>query len=124
MPDPFASVGVVLSVEHLAQSSGDQAALVAAAVRQHVSDEVHRAPLPGAGQHAGDGVLEPFVLIRDRQPDAGQAAFLQAAQELDPEAAGLDLADVDADHLPQPGLVHRISDDQRFADDSGRGRGP
>jgi len=33
------------------------------------------------------------------------------AQELDPERLGLDLAQVDPDHLPAPGLVHGIGDD-------------
>ena len=60
------------------------------------------------------GVLEPFVLIGDRQPHAGQAALLEAAEELDPEAAGLDLADVQADHLAQPGLMHGIGHHQRL----------
>ena len=70
MPDAFAGLVAVLGVEDLSQRGGDQAALVAAAVREHVSDEVHGAALPRAGQHAGDRVLEPFVLIGDRQPHA------------------------------------------------------
>jgi hypothetical protein len=32
---------LVLGVEHLAQGGGDEPALVAAAVVEHVSDEVH-----------------------------------------------------------------------------------
>ena len=78
VPDPLARVGLVFGVEHLAQGGGDQPALIAAAVGEHVSDEVHRAPLPRAGEHAGDGVLEPLVLIGDRQPHAAQPALLQA----------------------------------------------
>jgi hypothetical protein len=34
-------VAAVFGVEHLAQRGGHQAALVAAAVGEHVSDEVH-----------------------------------------------------------------------------------
>jgi hypothetical protein len=49
--------------------------LVAAAVHDHVSDEVHRAALPWAAQYARDGVLESFVLIRDRQAHARQPAL-------------------------------------------------
>ena len=77
VPDPLAGVGLIFGIEHLPQRSGDQAALIAAAVREHVSDEVHGAPLPRAGQHPGDGVLEAFVLIRDRQAHPGQPALLQ-----------------------------------------------
>ena len=45
VPDALASLGVVFGVEDLSERGGDQAALVAAAVGQHVSDEVHGAPL-------------------------------------------------------------------------------
>ncbi len=41
MADALASVVAVLGVEHFPQRGGDQAALIAAAVGQHVSDEVH-----------------------------------------------------------------------------------
>ena len=41
MPDALASLGAVLGVEHFAQRGGDQPALIAAAVGEHVSDEVH-----------------------------------------------------------------------------------
>ena len=54
MPDALAGVVSVFGVEHLSEGGGDQAALVAAAVGEHVSDEVHGAPLPRAGQHASD----------------------------------------------------------------------
>jgi hypothetical protein len=56
------------------------------------------------------------VLVRDRQAHAGQAALHQNAEELDPEAARLDLADIQADDLPHPGLVHGIGHDQRLGD--------
>ena len=96
------------------QRRGDEPALVAAAVHDHVAQEVDGAALPRAAQHAGDRGFEPLVLIGDRQAHAVQPALLERAQELDPERAGLDLADVQADHLPHPGLVHRVGDDQRL----------
>jgi hypothetical protein len=65
------------------------------------------------GHHPGEGVLNAFVLIRDRHPHPGQAPLLEAARDLDPEAARLDLADVQADHS-QPGLVRGIGDRQRL----------
>jgi hypothetical protein len=61
--------------------------------------------------------LSPLVLVGDRQPHPGQPARVQRAQELDPERARLDLADVQADNLPHAGLVHRIGDDQRLGHD-------
>jgi hypothetical protein len=58
------------------------------------------------------------VLIGRREPDAGQTALLQRAQELDPEAARFDLADIQADDLPDTGLVHGIGDNQGLGDDA------
>ena len=77
MPDPLASVVTILGIEDLSEGGGDQAAPVAAAVGEHVSDEVHGASLPRTGQHARDRVLEALVLIADGQPDTGEPAFLQ-----------------------------------------------
>ena len=87
MTDPLAGLVLVLGVEHLAERGGDQAALVAAAVIEHVADEVHGASLPRAAQHARDRCLEPLVVVRDRQTHALKPAFLQPAQELCPEGA-------------------------------------
>jgi hypothetical protein len=75
---------------------------------------VHRAALPGAGEHLRDRMLEPLVVIGDRQAHPIQATGSERSEELDPEAAGFDLADVQADHLPHPGLVHRIGHNQRL----------
>ena len=61
-------------------------------------------------------MLDPLVLVADRQAHPGQAALAKASEELDPERSGLDLADVDADHLAHPGLMHRIRDHQRLGD--------
>jgi len=58
------------------------------------------------------------VLVGDRQPHAVQPALLQTSEELDPERAGLDLADIQADHLAHPGLVHRVRHDDCLGDDA------
>src|SRR6202035_2922188 len=85
------SLGTVLGVEDLAQRGGDQAALVAAAVREHVAHEVHGAALPAAAKDPLDRGLQSLVLVGRGELDAAQAALLERAQELDPEAARLDL---------------------------------
>ena len=115
--DPLPGLLVALGVEHLAQRSGDEVALVAAAVHDHVAQEMDGAALPRAAEHAGDRGLEPLVLVGDRQAHAIQPALLERAQELCPERARLDLADIQADHLPYPGLVHRVRDDHRLGHD-------
>ena len=86
-------------------------------MHDHVAREVDGAALPRAAEHAGDRGLEPLVLIGDRQAHAVQPATLQRAQELDPERAGLDLADVQADHLAHTGLVHRVRHHDRLGND-------
>ena len=117
MTDPLLGLLVALGVEDLSERGGDEPALVAAAVHDHVASEVDGAALPRAAQHAGDRGLESLVLIGDREAHPVQAARLQRAQELDPERAGLDLADIQADHLPHPGLVHRVGDHHRLGND-------
>jgi len=73
-----------------------------------------RATLPGAGEHPGDRRLQPLVLVGDRQAHPRQAPGHQPAQELDPEGTGLDLAEVDPDHLATAGLMNGIGDHQRL----------
>jgi hypothetical protein len=51
------------------------------------------------------------MIVRHGQLYAGEPAFLQASDELGPETAGLDLADIDADHLADAGLMHRVGND-------------
>jgi hypothetical protein len=79
-------------------------------------DEVDRAALPRAAEHAGDRRLQALVAVGHAQADAVQAAATQIAEELAPERLGLDLADVEADHLAPPGLVHAVGDHQRLGD--------
>ena len=40
--------------------------------------------------------------IGGAEADAGEATGTKAAQELDPEGARLDLADIEVDYLPAP----------------------
>lgn len=54
--------------------------------------------------------------VGDAQSDAVEAAAPQRAQELAPERLGLDLADVEADHLTAAALVHAVGDHQRLRD--------
>jgi len=70
------------------------------------------APLPWAREDSRDRRLEALVVVRDAEANATQTARAQATQELDPEGLGLDLAQVDPDHLPAPALMHGIRDDQ------------
>ena len=84
------------------------------AVLVHVADEVDGAALPRAAEHPRDRVLEPLVRVRDAHPDGVEAAALERSEELAPEGLGLDFANVEADHLAPPGLVHRVADHGRF----------
>ena len=73
-------------------ASGEQVAVV-----------MRPAPLPrGAGQHRGDRVHQPGVVVAGHQGDAGQAAGGQAAQERQPARAVLGAGHVDAEDLPVP----------------------
>ena len=64
---------------------------------------VRPAALPrGPGQHGGDRVHQPGVVVAGHQLDAGQAAGGQAAQERQPARAVLGAGHVDAEDLPAP----------------------
>ena len=54
------------------------------------------------------------MVVGDHEPESVQAAGAQAAQELRPERLGLDLADVQADHLTAPAVVNGVGDDERL----------
>ena len=81
---------------------------------EHVAQEVDGAALPRAAKDLGDGLLEALVGVGDAQPDSGQPAGAQAAEELAPERRGLGLADVDADDLAAAGLMDCVGDHQRL----------
>ena len=118
MRDPVLGLLVSLGVEDLPECCGDEPALIAAAVHDHVAREVDRAALPWAAEHAGDRALEPLVLIGHSQPHTVEPALLKRAQELCPERARLDLADIQADHFAHAGLVHRVGDDDCLGHDA------
>lgn len=79
---------------------------------------MHAAALPRRVEDPRDRRLQAFVTIADDKPQTGQAAGAEAAQELDPERLGLDLAEVQADHLAPGGLVDGVGDHQRLGDDA------
>jgi hypothetical protein len=77
---------------------------------------MHTAALPRTREDARDRVRQPLVVIADGQAHAVQTAGPQRAQELRPERLGLDLAEVQADHLAPPAVMDRVGDHQRLAD--------
>jgi hypothetical protein len=56
------------------------------------------------------------VRVRDGELDADQAALDQVSEEVGPERLGLGLADVEAEDLAPPGLMHAMRDHQRLSD--------
>jgi len=59
-------------------------------LREHVAHEVHPAALPaGAGEHGGDGLLQPLVRVGDDQARALEPPGHPSAQERRPEALRL-----------------------------------
>ena len=87
-------------------------------VAEHVAEEVDGAALPRRAEDLRDRVLEALVRVGDAQPDAGQAAGAQRAQELAPEALGLALADLEAEHLAPARLVDAVGDGQTLLPDA------
>jgi len=55
------------------------------------------------------------VSLADRELHADAAASDAAADELGPERPGVRLADVEADYLSAPGLVHGVRDHKALA---------
>ncbi len=79
---------------------------------QQVAWEMAAAALPDASlQLAADRLGEAGVGVRDHQPDATQAPFLEMGDELRPEGLGLAVADLEAQQLPATILVHPHGDD-------------
>jgi hypothetical protein len=60
------------------------------------------------------------VGVRDAQPNAGEPAGAQAAEELPPERLGLGLAHVQADNLTAAALVDPVGDHQGLVADPTR----
>jgi hypothetical protein len=113
---PAAGLSAVGGVEDLPERGGHQATLGGTAVAVHVSDEVHTAALPRRVEDPRDRRLQALVMIADDQPQALQAAGPEAAQKLRPERLGLDLAEVQADHLAATGVMHGGGDDEGLGD--------
>lgn len=91
--------------EDLAERGADHLLLGFLHVVEHVSEEVHRAALPGHAEHLPDRILEALVGIRNAEQHTAQAAGNEAAQEVAPEALRLGLAHIEADHLAAARLV-------------------
>ena len=69
-------------------------------VAEQVAQEVHPAALPGAAlEHPLDRRRQPQMGIGDHRPRAREAALLERAQELAPEAFGLAVAYGNSEHL-------------------------
>ena len=72
--------------------------------------KVHGEALARRAQHLRQRRLQARVGVADRQLDADPSSGNEASEELAPERLGLGLADVQADDLPPPGLMHRVGD--------------
>jgi hypothetical protein len=114
-------LGLVLGVEDLPEGGADEAALVPPDVLVHVADGVDRAALPRAGQDAGDRGLQSLVRVGDDELDTVQATPLERQQELAPERARLDLADIQVEHLENPALMDGVGEHDRLGDDTAAG---
>src|SRR5262245_32898834 len=84
---------------------------------ERLAEEVDGAALPGTVERLRDRRLQAGVRIGDDQLHPAQAALDQAAQEAAPEWLRFALADIEADHLPVAGLVHRIREHERLGHD-------
>jgi hypothetical protein len=91
------ALGVRLG-EDGADGLGDRLTRLLRDHREHVAQEVNPAALvPGAEHDLPDGFDQAGVVVADHQPDPGQAAFAQGAQELGPE----EFCFAVADHHPE-----------------------
>ena len=89
--------------EHGLERRGRPFAVARRRLREHVAHEMHHAPLvSGVGKHGVDGGDEIGASVADHEPDALQAAFDHASEELLP--AG-------------PVLLHALLHALRHADD-------
>ena len=95
---PTGGCGVRL-LERLAQRGGDHGVLALRHVGERIAGPVHPAALPGGAEDADDRRLQPFVGVGYHQLDAGEAAGLEALQEVRPEHLGLRRADVQTNDL-------------------------
>ena len=101
----------------LADGGGDAGLLGSWHAGQQVPHRMDPASLPRGAQDLADGLLQPFVGVRDHQLHALEAALVQRAEEVDPERCGFRQADVQPDDLPAALGVGRHSDYHRHRDD-------
>ena len=70
--------------------------------------------LPRRAEDLRDRRLEAGVGVANREAHTHQPAGDEASQARRPKRVGFGFADVDADDLAPPGLVHAMRDDQRL----------
>ncbi len=69
-------------------------------VIQGIPEKMHVAALPGGGgQDFGNRLLQPRMIVRDHDLDAGAAAFLQAQEEVLPARPALPVGQLHRQHL-------------------------
>jgi hypothetical protein len=85
----------------------DDRAVLLADAGERVAHEVDAAALDGRSEHLGRGGLQPFVVVRDDQAGAAQAAIGEGAQELVPEDLGFTRLDGDAQNLASTVQIDR-----------------
>lgn len=118
MAEGLAGAGAIWLDEGLAQRGCDHAGLRSRHVGEGIAHPVHAATLPGGGEDAADGGLQPLMGVGDDQLDAAQAAALQTAQEVTPEAFGFRRTDLQADDFAPALGVCGHSDDCRDTDNA------
>ena len=105
-------LGCVLLGEHAAQRGGDHALMGLWNALQQVAGEMDTAALPHTAlQLPADRLGESRVGIAHHQLHASQAAFLERAEELAPEALAFAVAHLEAQQLPASVGIDAHGDD-------------
>src|SRR6516165_7468734 len=97
-PGLMRSVSIGLQ-EGLADRGSDHGVLALRNMRQGISDPMNATPLPAGAEHAGDGVAQPVMGIRDHQLDALEATLDHPFEKDRPERFGLRRPDAETDDL-------------------------
>jgi hypothetical protein len=103
------------SAEDRTDQRGQQPMLILASVTETVPEEMDRAALPRRAEHLRERGLQSRMRVGDRELHSDQAALHQPSEELSPERLRLRRADIQADDLPPPGLVHGVRDHHALA---------
>ena len=104
--------------EHRPDGGGHHLMLGLRHVGQGIPHEMNTTSLPRCSEDLSDGGLQTFVGVRDDEPDALQPAFLQPAQEPEPEHGGLRRAEAEAQDLAPAVGVDARGDDRRHRHDA------